>query len=56
MSTVGIDILEGYSVRVLVVLIARNLLNVQNRVGSKCIGTDECVLLGSLETMRTSPN
>ena len=51
MSSVGIDILEGYSVRVLVVLIVRNLLNVQNRVGgwggggSKCIGTQMSLVL-----------
>ena len=33
MSSVGIDILQGYSVRVLVGFIARNLLKIQNGVG-----------------------
>ena len=32
MSSVGINILEGYSLRVLVGLMGRNLLNVQNPV------------------------
>lgn len=33
MSSTGIDTLQGYSLGVLVGLMARNLLNVLNRVG-----------------------
>ena len=35
MSSVGRDILEGYSLRALVAYMARNLLNVQNKVGAE---------------------